>query len=141
MGAVELPIQNFLASLLRDVKARIIVQQANVVELRVLLADLVGPFLQLGAVDLGSNCRVVRQQFETVQTLSPDLLLMEFTFHERIRHFIASAPRTIVGVVDIESPFFISSDNGVQPVESATSGEQVSRRLWRLLSLNACGSH
>ncbi|KAK6750072.1 hypothetical protein RB195_002206 [Necator americanus] len=36
-----------------------------------------------------------------------DLLLMDFTFHERIRHFIASAPRTFT-------------------VESAASGEQLS---------------
>ncbi|KAK6767147.1 hypothetical protein RB195_026472 [Necator americanus] len=57
-----------------------------------------------------------------------DLPLIDFTFHERIRHFIASAPRTFVGVgvVDVEDPFFISSDNGVRPVESAASGEQLS---------------
>ncbi|KAK6737502.1 hypothetical protein RB195_019919 [Necator americanus] len=51
---------------------------------------------------------------------------MDFTFHKRIRHFIASAPGTFVGVVDVEDPFFISSDNGVQPVESAVSGRQLS---------------
>ncbi|KAK6764339.1 hypothetical protein RB195_024603 [Necator americanus] len=62
-----------------------VTEQANVVELRVLLADLV-----------------------------------------RIRHFIASAPRIFVVVVDVEDPSFISSDNGVQPVESAASGEQLS---------------
>ncbi|KAK6755603.1 hypothetical protein RB195_014150 [Necator americanus] len=108
------------------------VQQANVVELRVLLANLVGQSLQFSTVDLGSNCRVVRQQFEAVYSIkSPpsaqhDLLFMDFTFHERTRHFIASVPRTFVGVVDVEDPFFISSDNGVQPVESAASGEQLS---------------
>ncbi|KAK6754742.1 hypothetical protein RB195_013621 [Necator americanus] len=105
--------------------------EENVVELRVLLADLVGLSLQLSAADLGSNCRVVRQQLETVYSMnSPpdaqhDLLLMDFTFHERIRHFIASAPRTFVGGVDVEDPFFISNDNGVQPVESAASEEQL----------------
>ncbi|KAK6760418.1 hypothetical protein RB195_021764 [Necator americanus] len=113
-------------------KARVIVQQGNVVELWVLLADLLGQSLQLSAVDLGSNCRVVRQRLEMVDSMnsSPDaqhdLLLMNFTFHERTRHSIASAPCTFVGVVDVEDPFFISSDNGVQSVESAASGEQLS---------------
>ncbi|KAK6730370.1 hypothetical protein RB195_007062 [Necator americanus] len=129
---LSFPSQEFLGGLLRDVRARVILQQANVLELRVLPADLVGQSLQLSAVDLGSNCRVVRQQFETVDSMnSPpharhDLLLMDFIFHERIRHFIASAPRTFVSVVDVDDPFFISSDNGVQPVESAASGEQLS---------------
>ncbi|KAK6743878.1 hypothetical protein RB195_010898 [Necator americanus] len=69
----------------------------------VLFADLLGQSLQVSAADLGSNCRVVRQQLTTVDsTNSPpdahhDLLLMDFTFHERIRHFIASAPPTFVG--------------------------------------------
>ncbi|KAK6730622.1 hypothetical protein RB195_007222 [Necator americanus] len=98
---VQTELQNFLGSLLRDVRARVIMQQAKVVELRVLPADLVGQSLQLSALDLGSNCRVVQQQFETVDPMnSPplaqhDLLLMDFTFHERIRHFIESAPRTM----------------------------------------------
>ncbi|KAK6758181.1 hypothetical protein RB195_015788 [Necator americanus] len=105
---------------------------ANVVEHRVLLADLVGRALQLSAVDLGTNCRVIRQQFETVDSMNcplhaqHDLLLMDFTFHGRIRHFIASAPRTSVGVGDVEDPFFISSDNGVPPVEPVAFGEQLS---------------
>ncbi|KAK6763804.1 hypothetical protein RB195_024218 [Necator americanus] len=94
--------------------------------------ELIVARAQLSAVDLGSNCRVVRQQFKTVDSVnsSPDaqhdLLLMDFTFHERIRHLIASAPRTFVGVVDVEDPFFISSYNGVQPVECAAFGEQLS---------------
>ncbi|ETN72627.1 hypothetical protein NECAME_18755 [Necator americanus] len=54
---------------------------------------------------------------------------MDFIFHERIRHFIASTPRTFVGVVDAEDPLFISSDDGVQPVESAASGEQLSAHV------------
>ncbi|KAK6748577.1 hypothetical protein RB195_001291 [Necator americanus] len=136
VGAVELPIRallkNFLGSLLRDLRARVILQQAKVVELRVLLADLVGPSLRLSAVDFGSNCRVAQQQFETVDPIlhqthaQHDLLLMNFTFHERIRHFMASATGTFGGVVDVEDPFFISSDSGVQPVKSAASGEQLS---------------
>ncbi|KAK6736474.1 hypothetical protein RB195_019267 [Necator americanus] len=69
-------------------------------ELRVLLADLVGQSLQLSAVEIGGNCRVVWQQFETVDSMN-------------------SPP-------DVEDPFFISSDNGVQPVESTASGEQLS---------------
>ncbi|KAK6754675.1 hypothetical protein RB195_013578 [Necator americanus] len=39
---------------------------------------------------------------------------------------MASAPRTFVGVVDVEDPFSVSTDNAVQPVESAASGEQLS---------------
>ncbi|KAK6743312.1 hypothetical protein RB195_010522 [Necator americanus] len=31
-----------------------------------------------------------------------------------------------MGMVDVEDPFFISSENGVQSVESAASGEQLS---------------
>ncbi|KAK6736506.1 hypothetical protein RB195_019285 [Necator americanus] len=137
VGAVELPTQapEFSGKSSSRCEGCVIVQQANVVELRVLLADLVGQSLQLSAVEIGSNCRVVRQQFETIDSMnSPsdaqhDLLLMDFTFHERIRHFIASAPRTFVGVVDVEDPFFISSDNGVQPVESAASGEQLNTHV------------
>ena len=53
-------------------------------------------------------------------------LLINLIFHERIRHFIASAPHTLVGVVDEEGPFLISSDSGVQPVEPTVSGEQLS---------------
>ncbi|KAK6735348.1 hypothetical protein RB195_018511 [Necator americanus] len=108
----------------------------------VLLADLVGQSLQLSAIDLGSNCRVVRQQFETVDFMnSPpdaqhDLLLMDFTFHERIWHFITSAPRTFVGVVDVEDPFFISSDNDDQPVESAASVEQLSADVQASLAVS-----
>ncbi|KAK6762537.1 hypothetical protein RB195_023312 [Necator americanus] len=47
VGAVEIPMRapEFSGSLLRDVRACVIVQQANVVELRVLLADLVGQSL------------------------------------------------------------------------------------------------
>ncbi|KAK6761718.1 hypothetical protein RB195_022704 [Necator americanus] len=130
VGAVELPIRapEFFGKFLCDVRVRVIVQQANLIELRVLLADLVGQSLQLSAVDLGSSCRVVRQQFGTVDSMNspPDTqhdLLMDFTFHERIKHFIASAPRTLAGMVDVEDLFFISSDSGVQPVESETSGE------------------
>ncbi|KAK6761780.1 hypothetical protein RB195_022749 [Necator americanus] len=150
--AVGLPIRapEFSGKFLRDVRVRVIVQQANLIELRVLLADLVGQSLQLSAVNLGSNCRVVRQQFETVDSMNSlpealhDLLLMDFTFHERIRHFIASAPGTFVGVVDVRDPFFISSDNGVQPLESAVYGEQLSADVQASLavaSLSACGSH
>ncbi|KAK6726131.1 hypothetical protein RB195_004444 [Necator americanus] len=107
----------------------------------VLLADLVGQSSQLSVVDLGSNCRVVRQQFEMVDSMkSPpdaqhDLFLMDFTFHERIRHFIASALRTFVGVADVEDPFFISSDNGVQPVESVVSREQLSADVQATLAV------
>ncbi|VDO87744.1 unnamed protein product [Heligmosomoides polygyrus] len=31
-----------------------------------------------------------------------------------------------MSVVDVEDPFFVSCDNGVQPVEGVTSGEQLS---------------
>ena len=96
-----------------------------------LFADLVGQSSQLSAADLGSNCRVFQQQLEMVDSMKspPDAqhdLLMDFTFHEGIRYFITSAPRTFVGVVDAKNPLFISSDNFVQPVESASSGEQLS---------------
>ncbi|KAK6733364.1 hypothetical protein RB195_017233 [Necator americanus] len=47
-------------------------------------------------------------------------LLMDFTSHERIRHFIASAPL---------------SDNGVQPVESAAFGEQLSAEVQASLAV------
>ena len=38
-------------------------------------------------------------------------------------------------LVDVEDPFFIFSDNGVQPVESAASGEQVSAEVQSSLAV------
>ncbi|KAK6735551.1 hypothetical protein RB195_018641 [Necator americanus] len=89
----------------------VIVQEVAVVELRV-LADLVGQSLQLSAVDHRSNCRVVQHQFDR-------------TFHE-LPTRRSALPSSHGFHLSRKDSFFISSDNGVQPVKSAASGEQPS---------------
>ena len=82
----------------------LIVQQASIVELRELFADLVGQSLQL-SVDVCNNCYVVQQQLRIVDSMNspPDahrnLFLTGFIFTE-VRYFIATAPRTLAGVFE-----------------------------------------
>ena len=61
MEAVELTIRapELLGSLLRSVRARIIVQQTNVVEFLVLFADLMSQSVHLRAINLGSTIALI----------------------------------------------------------------------------------
>lgn len=103
-------------------RARVIVLQANLVGHGVFLTDHFGQSLQLG-IQLGSNQRIA-----AVLQNGP-------SFHGlHLSRKVSAFHRPGTGHVceflfAIEDPYFISSDNYVQPVKGATSREHLSANL------------
>lgn len=104
---------------------RAVVQHATLVELGVFLADLVGRPLQLRrSRQCPWSCEAeveVADSMNSPLDSQHALLLMGFTFHETLQRFIALASGPHAGLVDVEYPFFIYSDDGVHPVEGTAA--------------------
>ena len=114
-----------------------------------LLAELVGLPLQLNAVDLASNWRAVRQQLDLAGSIKflpdaqHDLLVSDFNFHKRTRHFITSAPHAFPAIINVENSPLIFSGNVFQPVKFAAFGKQLSASVQMSLAdagAQCCGS-